>query len=238
MELDFVLGKIADEFTFRHSDPDYQFLAFSHLTLPVGDGYMKMPREAETTFKSLVDAYGVALHNFGHDLDPLYEAYSNLFEAVYDFDFGDQHQILYSYPVITELKLSYFRGTVYWRKVFGEIKIHPQNNAWMLIPYAFRHVIYKFERDVATAFKMIPLVDSPLSKPVVGWVKIPDTTRFKTISLFVDDSVSVGKIGMGTFSVMEPFEGNISYPVMYKESGETPVSRDFYIKANEVIFYD
>jgi hypothetical protein len=43
MELDFVLGKIADEFTFRHSDPDYQFLAFSHLTLPVGDGYMKMP---------------------------------------------------------------------------------------------------------------------------------------------------------------------------------------------------
>jgi hypothetical protein len=25
---------------------------------------------------------------------------------------------------------------------------------------------------------------------------------------------------------------------MYKESGETPVSRDFYIKVDEVIFYD
>jgi hypothetical protein len=142
---------------------------------PCGCWLHEVPQEAETTFKPLVDAYGVVLRDFGHNLDPLYEAYSNLFEAVYDFDFGDQYQTSYSYPVITELKLSYFRGTIYWRKVFGEIKIHPKNNAWMIIPYAFHHVIYKFKCDVATAFKMIPLVNSPSSKPVVGWEKILDT---------------------------------------------------------------
>jgi hypothetical protein len=38
-----------------------------------------------------------------------------------------------------------------------------------------------------------------LSKPVDGWVQIPDTTVFKTISLFVDNDAMVGMIAIGKF---------------------------------------
>jgi hypothetical protein len=239
-EVDLVLGKIAEEHTFRQSDPAFQFRAFSHLTLPVGAGYMKIPREAETTFKPLVEAYGIALRdldpNIDADLDALYLAYSNLFEEVYDFNFGDQFQRLYFYPFLTELKLAYFRGTIECRRNYGDIHIHPENNAWMIIPYAFRHIVTNFDCDVVSAFKMIPFVDEHLSKPVVGWVQIPDTTVFKTISLFVDDDATVGMIVVAKFPAMYPFEGDIPYPLMYKDCSDAPGSRDFYIKADEVIF--
>jgi hypothetical protein len=61
---------------------------------------------------------------------------------------------------------------------------------------------------------------------------------FKTISLFVDDDATVGMIAVAKFPAMYPFEGDIPYPLMYKDCSDAPGSRDFYIKADEVIFFN
>jgi hypothetical protein len=45
-------------------------------------------------------------------------------------------------------------------------------------------------------------------------------------------------IAVAKFPAMYPFEGDIPYPLMYKDCSDAPGSRDFYIKADEVIFFN
>ena len=240
-ELDFVVGQFKEDDHPRLSDWMFTCNAFFHLTLPVGDLFMSMPRDAEIAFKPLVDAYGVALRDYCSDTKQLYRTYCSLFDKVYEFEFGDQHQCYFIDPFLTKTKLEFFRLTIKARREHGSFQIHPNNNAWMLIVYVLRHVVQNFESDVVSPFKMIPLFDIELIAPLNGWVQIPARTSFLSVTSPLDMTETAPTVWSShtvTFTRMEGFDGNTCYPVLIQRNGSTHNTLcQAYIQPDCVIFY-
>jgi hypothetical protein len=236
--VDVAIAKTQNEDGLRQSEKWHQFRAFSHLTIPVGDGYIPMPLQAETTFKPLVDAYGIALRDYVPDNEGrfndnnLYRAYSTLFEQVYAFDFGDHFKRISVDPMLTRIKLGYFKNTIAVRKQYTDFKVHPENNAWLPITYTMRLFVTEFDDDVVSVFKMFPLLEGSSARPREGWVQLASNAQFLCCQFEFEFGETLKAIGWATFIVMKPFSGNIVYPVMFVSSGEV------YIKVAEAIFYD
>jgi hypothetical protein len=240
-EWDFAIGKLETEDKPRISNWMIQCHAFSHLALPVGDLFLKIPREAQTRFKPLVDAYGVALRDYSSDSNDLFVKYSALFDSVYEFNFGDQFQHVFIDPHLTNFKIKFFHDTTAARADHGSFIIHPENNAWMIITYILRHVVTNFERDIVCPFKMIPLFDVERAKEMKGWIQIPVPTQFLYSTFesdFEETAATVVAEGIGGFTAMNGFESHTQYPILFRYTEKSPRSGALYIKSDINIFYD
>jgi hypothetical protein len=167
--------------TCNASSIDFQFLAFSHLSLPVGGRFEGFPLDSQLTFKPLVDEYYTYLNSNNVKDDISFKKFSHLVDTIAAFPWIGGTASRTNSLRLMQIKDEFFEVSMAALSRLGGFIIHPDNNAWLVIVYTLREMIMIPKDEFKTLFKMVPLVDGHDYAPIPGWAQVPSDTKFAKV---------------------------------------------------------
>jgi hypothetical protein len=167
--------------TCNASSINFQFLAFSHLSLPVGGRFEGFPFDSQLTFKPLVDEYYAHLNSNMVKDDTSFTKFSHIVDTIAEFPWIGGTASRTNSVRLMQIKVEFFQASMAALSCLGCFIIHPDNNAWLIIVYTLRKMIMIPKDEFKTIFKMVPLVDGQDYDPIPGWGQVPSDTKFAKV---------------------------------------------------------
>jgi hypothetical protein len=214
------------------SSIDFQFLAFSHLSVPVAGTFDGFPLDSKTTFKPLVDEYYEYLNSSKKDHDSCFNKFSSLIDRIASFPWIGSTAARITSSKLHAIKVQFFEASMEALLRLGAFTIHPDNNAWLIIVYTLREMIMIPKDEFKTLFKMIPLVSGTAHIHRGGWGHVPVDTKFVSVVITVIDEGSGTASGRALLDLEDPsLSCAYWHPVLYTFSSHSLDSLpDIYLK--------